>query len=64
MAKTKTFYGIWTTDDEVSGSFKAYCATKKIAIRELRKYRDWFCSKPPKPDEWHIRKLEMIISEE
>ena len=64
MAKTKTFYGIWTTDDEVSGSFKANSATKKIAIRELRKYRDWFCSKPPKPDEWHIRKLEMIISEE
>ena len=64
MAKTKTFYGIWTTDNEVSGSFKAYCATKKIAIKELRKHRDWFCSKPPKPDERHIRKLEMIISEE
>ena len=64
MARTKTFYGIWTTDDELSGSFKAFCATKRLATKELKKYRDWFSDKPPKPDEKHIRKLEMIISEE
>lgn len=64
MAKTKTFYGIWTTDDEKSGSIKAYCATKKIAIKECRKYYDWYSSKPIKPDEKHILKLEMIISED
>ena len=61
MSKTKTFYGIYTTDDERSGSIKAYCRTKKIAIQELKKYRDWWCNKPPKPDDFHIRKLQMII---
>jgi hypothetical protein len=30
-SKTKVFYGIWTTDDEMHGSIKAYCRTKEIA---------------------------------
>lgn len=59
--KKKVFYAIWTTDDERSGSFKAFCRTKKIAKRELKKYRDWYCDKPPKPDETHIVKLEMVV---
>jgi len=59
--KTKTFYGIWTTDDELHGSIKVYCRTKEIAKRELKNYRDWFCDKPPKPDDRHIKKFEMIL---
>ena len=60
-SKTKIFYAIWTTDDEMHGSIKAYCRTKRIAKRELKNHYDFFCSKPPKPDDYHIRKLEMII---
>ena len=60
-SKTKVFYGIWTTDDEMHGSIKAYCRTKEIAKRELKKHCDWYCSKPPKPDDRHIIKLEMIV---
>ena len=39
-SKTKVFYGIWTTDDEMHGSIKAYCRTKEIAKRELKKHCD------------------------
>ena len=61
MAQRSTFYGIWTADSESTGSIKAYCRTKKIAIRELKKYRDFGSSKPPKPDAIHIHKLNMIV---
>lgn len=61
MAKTKTFYAVFIYDDEISGEIKAYCRTKKIAKRELKKYCDFYQSKPPKPDNKHIIKLEMIV---
>lgn len=62
MAKVKVFYVIYTTDDDQSGSIKAYCRTKEIAKRELKNYRDWYCDEPPKPDNYHIRKLVMIVN--
>lgn len=62
MPKTKTFYAIVIYDDERGGGeIKEYCQTKKIAERELKKYRDYFQEKPPKPDERHIKKLQMTI---
>lgn len=62
MAKTKTFYAVYVRDDSIpSGKLKAYCRTKEIAKRELKKYTDDWSSKPPKPDDFHIRKLEMIV---
>ena len=62
MPKTKYFYAIVIYDEECGGGeIKEYCRTKEIAKRELKKYRDFFQSKPPKPDDRHIRKLEMII---
>ncbi len=61
MAKIKPFYAIFVYDDERGGEIKAYCRTKKIAKRELKKYKDFYQSKPPKPDEKHIIKLEMIV---
>lgn len=61
MAKTKTFYAVFVHDDERGGEVKAYCSTKEIAKRELKKYRDFYQSKPPKPDDKHIIKLEMIV---
>ena len=61
MAKTKTFYAVFVHDDERGGEIKAYCRTKEIAKRELKKYRDFYQSKPPKPDDRHIIKLEMIV---
>ncbi len=62
MAKIKYFYAIKIFDDERGGGeIKAYCRTKEIAKRELKNYRDFFQSKPPKPDDKHIIKLPMII---
>lgn len=61
MAKTKTFYAVFIYDDEMGGEIKAYCETPEIAKRELKKYRDFYQSKPPKPDDKHIIKLEMIV---
>lgn len=59
--KTKKIYGICTTDDERSSSIKCYCATTAIAKRELKNYRDFFASKPPKPDAKHIIPIDLII---
>ena len=59
--KTVTIYGIYTIDDELHGSIKAYCSTEDIAKRELNNYCDWFCDKPPKPDDRHIKRFEMLI---
>lgn len=53
-------FGIWTTDDEWHGSIKAYCQTLKKAQEELKKYRDWMCDTPPKPDEKHIIPIYVI----
>lgn len=64
MAKTITFFGVYTTDDERTGSIKAYCATRELAEKELKKYRDFYHTNPPKPDERHIIPLEMIVSDE
>ena len=62
VVSTMTFYGVVVYDDERStGEFKAYCRTKKLAERELKKYIDYFESKPPKPDDRHIKKLELIV---
>ena len=61
MAKTKTFYAVVVYDDERGGEIKAYCRTKEIAKSELKKYRDFYQTTPPKPDDKHIIKLEMII---
>ena len=61
MAKTKTFYAVFVYDDGYGGEIKSYCRTKEIAKRELKKYRDFYQDKPPKPDERHIIKLEMIV---
>lgn len=61
MAKVKTFYAVFVYDDECGGEIKAYCRTKEIAKRELKNYRDFFQDKPPKPDDKHIIKLEMIV---
>ena len=62
MAKVKFFWAIKIYDDERStGEIKAYCRTKAIARRELKNYRDYFQSKPPKPDDKHIVKLPMIV---
>ena len=59
--RLQTIFAIWTTDDERTGSIKAYCLTKEIAERELKKYKDWYCFKPPKPDNEHIREISLII---
>ena len=62
MGRTKTFYAVIVYEDERGGgTVKAYCRTKEIAKRELKKYRDFFQSKPPEPDDRHIKKLEMIV---
>ena len=61
MAKTQTFYAVFVHDDECGGEIKAHCRKKKKKKRELKKYRDFYQTKPPKPDEKHIIKLEMIV---
>ena len=53
-------YAIWTTDDEFSGSIKLYCVTRKLAIKHLKDYRDWYCNKSPKPDNKHILEIDII----
>ena len=55
MGRTKTFYAVLVYEDERGGgTVKAYCSTKEIAKRELKKYRDFFQSKPPAPDDRHM----------
>ena len=61
MAKTKVFWGVYVYEDEYAPELKVYCRTKEIAKRELKKYKDFYQTKPPKPDDIHIRKLEMIV---
>lgn len=61
IMKTQTFYGVWTTDDEMHGSFKAFAKTRELAEEELKKHYDFYCSKSPEPDEQHIVPLQMII---
>ena len=62
MASTMTFYGVIVYESERSkGEFKAFCRTKKLAARELLKYRDYDKDKPPKPDDRHIKQLELIV---
>lgn len=56
MAKTKTFYAVLIHNDEKSGEIKAYCKTKEIAERELKKYCDFYYQ-----SKRHIIKLEMIV---
>lgn len=59
--KTITIYGVSTTDNaEGSRSFKAFCSTPEIAARELEKYKDWGVFYPPKPDNVHIKPIELI----
>lgn len=57
-------FAIWTTDDEFNGSIKAYCQTRRKAEEELKKYRDWFCDTPPKPDDKHVIPIRVIEDEE
>lgn len=58
-SKTTTIYGIRTTDDEMSNSsIKAYCATYDIALREAKKYNDWWSEKPA--TERNIVPIEVI----
>ena len=61
MAKSKFFYAVAVYSELGQSEIKAYCRTKKIAERELKKYTDEWNSKPPKPDDKHILKLEMIV---
>ena len=64
MSNLKTFYGVWTTDDEMHNSFKAYAQTWELAIEELKKHHDFYCSKSPEPDERHIVPMQMITEED
>lgn len=64
MSKLKTFYGVWTTDDEMHGSFKAYAQTRELAEEELKKHQDFYCSKSPEPDERHIVPMQMIVEDD
>jgi hypothetical protein len=59
--KTKTFYAVAVYSELGKPEIKAYCRTKEIAKRELKKYTDEWYSKAPKPDDKHILKLEMIV---
>ncbi len=63
MPKLQIFYGVWTTDDEMHGSFKAYAQTRELAEEELKKHRDFYCSTSPIPDDKHIRPLYMIVDD-
>ena len=60
--KTITFYGVYTSDDEMHGSFKAYCATRELAEEELKNHADWY-NDHPEPDARHIIPLEMIVED-
>ncbi len=59
--KTKVFYAVVVYSELGQPEIKAYCRTKEIAKRELKKYTDEWQSKSPKPDDKHIWKLEMIV---
>ena len=61
MAKSKSFYAVVVYSELGKPEIKAYCRTKEIAKRELKKYTDEWHSEPPKPDDKHILKLEMIL---
>ena len=61
MPNLKTFYGVWTTDDEMHGSFKAFAKTRELAEEELKKHYDFLCSTSPIPDDEHIIPLQMIV---
>ncbi len=54
----KTIYAIITTDDERNSSIKAYCSTYEIALREAKKYSDWYSSIPA--GEKNIIPIEVI----
>lgn len=53
-------YAVWTTDDERRGSIKCYCQTRKKAEKELAKYRDWYTSVPPVPNNKHIIEIDVL----
>lgn len=63
MLKFQTFYGVWTTDDEMNGSFKAYAQTRELAEEELKNHHDFYSSTSPIPDEKHIVPMNMIVDE-
>ena len=64
MSKLKSFQGVWTTYDEMHGSFKAYAQTRELAEEELKKHQDFYCSKSPEPDERHIIPMQMIVEDD
>ena len=57
--KVKIIYGIKTTDDERTSTIKAYCATYDIALREAKKYSDWWSEKPASKK--NIIPIEVIV---
>jgi len=61
ITSIKTFYAVTVYSELGQPKIKAYCRTREIAERELEKYADEWHSSPPKPDDKHIKKLEMII---
>ena len=61
MAKTRVFYAVVVYSEMGQPSVVAYCRTKAIAERELKKHTDEWHSKPPKPDDKHIKRLEMLL---
>lgn len=63
MPKLQTFYGIWTTDDEMHGSYKAYAQTRELAEEELKNHHDFYCSTSPTPDNKHIVPMNMIVAD-
>ena len=48
-----------TTDDERTSTIKAYCATYDIALREAKKYSDWWSEKPASKK--NIIPIEVIV---
>ena len=58
-SKPKIIYGIRTADSESSWSIKAYCSTYNIALREVKKYYDWWSDVPA--NEKNIVPIEVII---
>lgn len=63
MPKLQTFYGVWTTDDEMHGSYKAYAQTRELAEEELKNHHDFYCSTSPIPDNKHIVPMNMIVAD-
>ena len=56
----KELWAVYTYNSENTGSIKAYCSTRELAERELRKHPD-FWDKFPQPDSVHIIELKMIV---